>query len=60
MTPLRSRVLPVNVSPCCPATITLLRPDGSIRTSAGRLPATLPSMETVSELSGLAVMFSGE
>lgn len=60
MVPSRSRVLPVNVSPGCPATITWLRPDGSMRTSAGRLPATLPSMETVSELSGLTVRFSGE
>jgi hypothetical protein len=34
-------------------------PDGLIRSSSGGWPFRMPSIETVSELSGLTVTFSG-
>jgi hypothetical protein len=55
--------LPVIASPTCPVTSTVRRPDAEIRISSGAWvrwhTAQLPSMDRVTEPSGLTVMFSG-
>jgi len=59
MLPSRPRALPPIASPGRPVTKTVRCPDRLIRSNSGGWPLKNPSIEMVSEPSGLMVTFSG-